>query len=62
MQTGFARDGKIKEKITFSKSFDQAIDNLQCLFNYELSRNILYRINSINILKGQVTEAVFIFS
>lgn len=45
-QTGLPRKPKDDQKITYCKSFNQALDNLQCIFNYEIVKHILFRINS----------------
>lgn len=50
VQTGLPRKSKDDQKITYCKSFNQALDNLQCIFNYEIAKHILYRINSKHIL------------
>jgi len=49
--TGLPRKYNNKQKITFDKSFDLLIDNLQVIFNYEISKYILFRINSDYLLK-----------
>ena len=49
-QTGLPRKSKDDQKITYCKSFNQALDNLQCIFNYEIVKHILFRINAKSIL------------
>jgi len=49
--TGMPRKYNNKKKITFDKSFDVFIDNLQFLFSYEISKYLLFRINSKYLLE-----------
>lgn len=44
--TGLPRKYNNKQKITFDKSFDLVVDNIQAIFNYELAKYLLFRINS----------------
>ena len=44
--TGLPRKYNNKQKITFDKSFNILIDNLQVLFNFEISKYILFKIHS----------------
>ena len=48
--TGLPRKYNNKQKITFDKSFDLVVDNIQAIFNYELSKYILFNINSDALL------------
>jgi hypothetical protein len=48
--TGLPRKYNNKQKITFDKSFDLVVDNIQAIFNYELSKYLLFNINSDALL------------
>ena len=48
--TGLPRKSNKKQKITFDKSFDLVVDNLQAIFNYEMTKYLLFRINSDALL------------
>lgn len=48
--TGLPRKFNNKQKITFDKSFDLVVDNIQAVFNYEISKYLLFQINSDALL------------
>ena len=54
--TGLPRKYNNKEKITFDKSFDLVVDNIQTIFNYELSKYLLFQINSDALLNRIINK------
>jgi len=55
--TGLPRKYNNKQKITFDKSFDLVVDNIQAIFNYELSKYLLMNINS-NVLLMRILQKI----
>ena len=54
--TGLPRKYNKKQKITFDKSFDLVVDNIQSIFNYELAKYILFQINSDSLLNRIINK------
>lgn len=55
--TGLPRKFNNKQKITFDKSFDLVVDNIQSIFNYEISKYLLFQINS-DILLNRIIDKI----
>lgn len=55
--TGLPRKFNNKQKITFDKSFDLVVDNIQTIFNYEVSKYLLFQINS-DILLNRIINKI----
>ena len=54
--TGLPRKYNNKQKITFDKSFDLVVDNIQSIFHYELSKYLLFNINSDALLNRIINK------